>query len=65
MTGIFYFSATGNSLYVAQRLQSILGGSVRYIPGYEGNGEEYEQVVIVSPSILSVCLFMFMISYQS
>lgn len=49
MTGIFYFSATGNSLFVAQRLQSILGGSVRYIPGYEGNGEEYEQVVIVSP----------------
>jgi flavodoxin len=49
MTGIFYFSATGNSLYVAQCLQSVFGGSIRYIPNYEGNGEEYDRIIIVSP----------------
>lgn len=49
MTGIFYFSATGNSLYIAQRLQSALGGSIRYIPSYVGNGEEYDRIIIVSP----------------
>jgi ferredoxin len=49
MTGIFYFSATGNSLYVAQCLQSFFGGSIRYIPNYEGNGEEYDRIIIVSP----------------
>lgn len=49
LTGIFYFSATGNSLFVAQRLQNTLGGSIRYIPNYEGNGEEFERIIIVSP----------------
>lgn len=49
MDGILYFSATGNSLYIAQRLQETLGGSIRYIPHYEGSGEEYERIIVVSP----------------
>ena len=49
MTGIFYFSATGNSLEGAQRLRSVLDGCIRYIPTYEGNGQEYDRIVIVSP----------------
>lgn len=49
MVGILYFSATGNSLYVAQRIQKTIGGSIRYIPNYDGNGEEFERVIIVSP----------------
>ena len=49
MRGILYFSATGNSLYVAQRLRDILGGDIRYIPSYDGNGEEFDETIIVSP----------------
>lgn len=49
MIGILYFSATGNSLYVAERIQRELGGSIRYIPNYSGNGEEFESIVVVSP----------------
>lgn len=49
MIGILYFSATGNSLYIAQRIQKTIGGSIRYIPNYAGNGEEFERIIIVSP----------------
>jgi ferredoxin len=49
MVGIFYFSSTGNSLYIAQRMQQALGGVIRYIPNYNGNGDEFERIIIVSP----------------
>lgn len=49
MIGILYFSSTGNSLYIAQRIRESIGGSIRYIPNYDGNGEEFESVIIVSP----------------
>ena len=49
MTGILYFSATGNSLFIAQEIQKDLGGSIRYIPKYNGNGEEFDRIIVVSP----------------
>lgn len=49
MRGILYFSATGNSLYISQRLQNTLGGKICYIPTYGGNGEEFDEIIIVSP----------------
>lgn len=49
MNGILYFSSTGNSLHVAQRIQKSLTGELRYIPAYKGNGSEYEKIIIVSP----------------
>lgn len=49
MRGILYFSATGNSLYVAQRLRNSLGGQIRYIPSYDGDDGEFEEIIIVSP----------------
>ena len=36
MIGILYFSSTGNSLYIAQRVQHTMGGQIKYIPNYEG-----------------------------
>lgn len=49
MTGIFYFSSTGNSLYIAKEIQKSFGGDLIYIPQYFGNGEEYDKIVVVSP----------------
>lgn len=49
MRGILYFSATGNSLFVAQRLRDALGGQIRYIPDYHGDGNEFQEIIIVSP----------------
>lgn len=49
MTGIFYFSSTGNSLYIAQVIKKELGGRIIYIPYYKGNAEEYDRIIIVSP----------------
>lgn len=49
MNGIFYFSSTGNSLYVAKALQEKITGQLRYIPSYTGDGREYETILIVSP----------------
>lgn len=49
MNGILYFSSTGNSLYIAKRLQERIGGELRYIPKYDGDGSEYEKIYIVSP----------------
>ena len=49
MNGIFYFSSTGNSLYLAKKIQSELNGNVIYIPNYKGNGSEYDKIIIVSP----------------
>lgn len=49
MTGIFYFSSTGNSLFIARRLQNKLGGVVRYIPSFVGGFADMDRIVIVSP----------------
>ncbi len=49
MNGILYFSATGNSLYIAKKLQSTIGGVIRYIPKYVGDGGEFERLYIVTP----------------
>lgn len=49
MIGILYFSATGNSLYIAQKVQKRLGGQIKYIPAYEGDGREFEKILIVTP----------------
>ena len=49
MVGILYFSSTGNSLYISQRLQEKIGGKIVYIPSYSGNGSEFEKLIIVTP----------------
>ena len=49
MTGILYFSSTGNSLFIAQKVQKEFGGEVKYIPNYLGNGSEYDKIFIVTP----------------
>ncbi|MGN1203279.1 MAG: EFR1 family ferrodoxin, partial [Eubacterium sp.] len=49
MTGIFYFSSTGNSLYIAQKIKDELGGRIIYIPHFKGNTEEFDRIIIVSP----------------
>lgn len=49
MTGIFYFSSTGNSLFIAERLKSKLGGSIHFIPNFSGSFAEMDRIVIVSP----------------
>lgn len=49
MVGILYFSSTGNSLYIAQRINKVTGGKIIYIPKYMGNAEEFEKIIIVSP----------------
>lgn len=47
--GIFYFSSTGNSLYIAQKIKENLGGKIVYIPTYGGNGSEFDNLIIVTP----------------
>ena len=49
MTGILYFSSTGNSLQIATQIRSAMGGTIRYIPTYQGTGEEFDQIILVSP----------------
>ncbi|MDE6471701.1 MAG: EFR1 family ferrodoxin [Clostridia bacterium] len=49
MTGILYFSSTGNSLQIAKRVQARFGGSVIYIPNYTGDGSEFQKTFIVTP----------------
>lgn len=49
MQAILYFSSTGNSLHIALKLQSELGGKVLYIPNYSGDGSEFEKIIIVTP----------------
>ena len=49
MRGILYFSATGNSLQIAQQLRQTLGGEIRYVPSFQGDGEEYDEIILVSP----------------
>lgn len=49
MNGIFYFSSTGNSLYIAKRVKDTLDGEIIYIPKYQGDGSEFDKIIIVSP----------------
>ena len=49
MIGILYFSSTGNSLYIAQKLKEKLGGKIVYIPNYDGDGSEFDSIIIVTP----------------
>lgn len=49
MNGIFYFSSTGNSLWVAKRLQDSFGGDIFYIPKYMGTAKEFEKIFIATP----------------
>ena len=47
--GIFYYSSTGNSLYIAQKVKEELGGKILFIPTYNGNGSEFDNLLIVTP----------------
>lgn len=49
MDKVFYFSATGNSLYAARRIADELGGELISIPDWDGAPFEAERVVIVTP----------------
>jgi len=49
MLGILYFSSTGNSLFIAKKVQERFGGKIVYIPKYEGNGNDFEKIVLVTP----------------
>lgn len=49
MSGILYFSSTGNSLYIAKKVKEKFGGSIIYIPSYTGDGSEFEKNFIVTP----------------
>lgn len=49
MTGIFYFSGTGNSLWLAKQIKARLGGEIRYIPKWNGDASAYDKLIIVCP----------------
>ena len=49
VTGIFYFSSTGNSLYIAKRIGASFSESVFFIPHYQGGFDRFQDIVIVSP----------------
>jgi len=49
MIGILYFSATGNSLYIAQKVKKAMGGEIKYIPKYDGDGSEFDRIILVTP----------------
>lgn len=49
MTGIFYFSSTGNSLYIAKQIKNEISGMICYIPKYHGDTLEFDRIIIVSP----------------
>lgn len=49
MNGIFYFSSTGNSLYIAEQIKAELGGEIRFIPKFTGDVNSYDKIIIVSP----------------
>lgn len=50
MNGIFYFSSTGNSLFIAEQIRDALGGEIRYIPKFKGDLNLYDRIIIVSPT---------------
>ncbi|MDE7208731.1 MAG: EFR1 family ferrodoxin [Clostridia bacterium] len=49
MIGILYFSSTGNSLQIAKKVKERFGGSIVYIPKYDGDGSEFQRLFIVTP----------------
>ncbi|MDD3739077.1 MAG: EFR1 family ferrodoxin [Lentimicrobiaceae bacterium] len=49
MNGIFYFSSTGNSLYIAEQIKAELGGEIRFIPKFKDDVNNYDKIIIVSP----------------
>lgn len=49
MNGILYFSSTGNSLYIAKKVQEKFGGKILFIPKYADDGREFERIFIVTP----------------
>ncbi len=49
MNGIFYFSSTGNSLYIAEQIKAELGGEIRFIPKFKDDVDTYDKIIIVSP----------------
>ncbi len=49
MIGILYFSSTGNSLYIAKKIQNSIGGNIVYLPKYTGTGSEFDRVILVTP----------------
>lgn len=49
MIGIFYFSSTGNSLFIAKQIKFELGGEIIYLPNYHGDASEFKRLIIVSP----------------
>lgn len=49
MNGIFYFSSTGNSLFITEQIKTELGGEIRYIPKFIGDVNAYDKIIIVSP----------------
>ena len=49
MTGILYFSSTGNSLYIAEKIKEKIEGKIVYIPNYGGDGSEFDKIIIVTP----------------
>ncbi len=46
---IFYFSSTGNSLYIAKKAKEKFDGKILYVPSYKDNGSEFENIIIVTP----------------
>lgn len=49
MIGILYFSSTGNSLYIAQKVKKKFEGQIKYIPTYCNDGSEFEKIILVTP----------------
>lgn len=49
MIGILYFSSTGNSLYIAEKVKNAFGGQIKYIPNYDADGSEFEKIILVTP----------------
>ncbi len=49
MNGIFYFSGTGNSLWLAKQIREALDGEIRYIPKWNGDISAYDKLILVCP----------------
>ena len=68
MNGIFYFSGTGNTLWLAKKIKAEIGGEIRYIPKWSGDISVYDKLIIVSPIYsfgLPIPVFDFMKTIKS
>lgn len=36
-------------MYIAQRVKNALGGQIKYIPNYQGDGSEFGRIILVTP----------------